>query len=98
MTDPDLHVAPTAAGTTSGPKGRAAAVGVFKAVPRGLVVWSNGSVLAEVRSVGRASRSLAMSVEMQPRNFPPDVAPVRLLGRAGVQSEVVIGSAEGRED
>jgi hypothetical protein len=54
---PRSRAAPTAAGTTSAPEARAAAVDVFGAAPLGLVVWSNGSVLGEVRSVGRAGRS-----------------------------------------
>jgi len=78
MTDSDLRAASTAAGTASAPKARAAAVDVFKEVPLGLVVWSNGSVPAELRSVGRSGRSWAMigSVELRPRNVLPGVVPV----------------------
>jgi hypothetical protein len=97
MTDPDPRAAPTAAGTASAPKARAAAVDVFKAAPLGLVVWSNGSVLAEVRSVGRTGRSWAMigSVEMRPGNMLQGVVPVGVVGWAGVQTEVV---GERKED
>jgi hypothetical protein len=38
------------------------------------------------------------SVEVRPRNVSPAVVPVRVLGRAAVQTEVVIGSGVGRED
>jgi hypothetical protein len=100
MTDPDSRAAPTAARTTSAPQARAAAVDVFKAAPLGLVVWSNGSALAEVRSGGGTSRSWAMigSVNMRPRNVSPGVVPVGVPGWAGVQTEVVIGSGERIED
>ena len=91
MTDPDPRAAPTAAGTTSAPKARAAAVDVFEAAPLGLVVGSNGSVLAEVPSVGRAGRSWAVigSVEMRPGNMLQGVVPVGVLAWAGVQTEEV---------
>jgi len=81
MRDPDLRTAPTAAGTTSAPHARAAAVDVFEAVPLSLVVWSNGSLPAELRSVGRTSRSLAMtgSVAVRLRTVPPAVVPVGVL-------------------
>jgi hypothetical protein len=100
MTDPDPRAAPTAAATTSAPKARAAAVDVLKAAPLGLVVWSNGSVPAETRSVGRTSRSLAMigSVERRPRKVPPAVVPGWRGQWAGVQTDVVIGSGERKED
>jgi hypothetical protein len=100
MTDLDPRAAPTAPGTTSAPKARAAVVDVFKAAPLGLGVWSNGSVLAEVRSARRTSRSWAMigSVQMRPGNARPGVVPVGVLAWAGVQAEVVIGSGEWKED
>jgi hypothetical protein len=96
MTDTDLRAAATAAGTTSAPKARAAAVDVFPAAPLGLVVGSNGSLPAEARSVGRSVRASATigSVEMRPRNAPRAVVPVGVLGRAGVRTEVFIGSGE----
>jgi hypothetical protein len=100
MTDPDLRAAPTAAGNTSAPKARAAAVDVFKAAPLGLVVWSSGSVRAEVRSVARTGRSWAMSgpVAMRPRKVPSAVVPVGVLGVPARLTAVVIGSGGRKED
>jgi hypothetical protein len=67
--------------------GRArAAFDVFQAAPLGLVVASNGSVLAEVRSVGRTGRAWAVigSLEMRRRNALPAVVSLGVLGwRAG---------------
>jgi hypothetical protein len=81
--------------------GRArAAFDVFQAAPLGLVVASNGSVLAEVRSVGRTGRAWAVigSLEMRRRNAAPAVVPVGVLGWAGVRTEVVVGSGERKEE
>jgi hypothetical protein len=100
MTDPDLRVASTAAGTTSAPTARAAAVDVFEAAPFGLVVRTNGSVPAAVRSVGRTGRSWAMrgSVAVRPRSVPPAVVAVAVLGGPARLTEVVIGSGERKGD
>lgn len=55
---------------------------MFPAAPVGLVVASNGSALAEVRSVGRTGRAWAVigSLEMRPRNALPAVVRVGVLG------------------
>jgi hypothetical protein len=100
MTDPDLRAVSTAASTTSAPTARAAAVDVFQAAPLGLVVGTNGSVAAAVRSVGctRRSRAMTGSVATRPRNAPPAVVPVGVLGSAGRLTEVVFGSGERKED
>ncbi len=100
MTDSDPRAASTAAGTTSAPTARAAAVDVFEAVPLGLVVGSNRSVPAALRSVRRSGRSWAMSgsVAMRPRSVPPAVVPVGVLGGPARWTEVVVGSGEREED
>jgi hypothetical protein len=71
----------------------------LKAVPLVLVVGSNGSLPAGVRSVGRSGRSWAMigSVELRPRNGPPGVVPVGARWAGGL-TEVVIGSGGRKED
>jgi hypothetical protein len=38
------------------------------------------------------------SLEMRPRNAPPAVVPVGVLGSAGGLTEVVVGSGERKED
>jgi hypothetical protein len=100
MTDSDLRAAPTAAGTTSAPMARAAAVDVFEAAPLGLVVWSNGSALAEVRSVGRTGRAWAVIglLREAARERPAGCRPGRRARLAGGRTEVVVGSGERKED
>ena len=101
MTDPDLRVAPTVAGTTSAPMARAATVDVFQAARSAWLCGASGSVPAAAGSVGPSGRAWAMigSLVTRPRNASPAVVPVGALGWwVGGLTEVVVGSGERRED